>query len=270
MPAHPPLVMIHGAFCGGWVFDGWRRLFEEQGFEVHTPTLRHHEPGGILNPELGRTSVRDYAADLGDLLDRLADWPVVIGHSLGGLLAQMLAARHRVRALVLLAPSPPWGMMSSTLFEFCSAQALYLEGTFWRKPLKPRRWIAIANTLDHVPEHQRGAILARLVPESGLATFEVMHWMFDSTRASRVDPRAVVCPILCLVGARDRVNPPVTVRRLARRYGGRARFEELPGHSHWLIGEPGWERIAAGSLDWMGQVLGLGATRAARGRTYFR
>ena len=255
------VVMIHGAFCGAWVFDEWRALYESRGFDVHTPTLRHHEPTMRGASMLGRTSLRDYASDLCGLLDTLGGPPILVGHSLGGLLAQMLAARKPVRALVLLAPSPPWGMIPSTPFEFFSAQALYLDGPFWSRPLAPRRWIAQANMLDLVPESEHAAILSRLVPESGLATFEAMHWMLDATRASHVDARAVVCPILCLVGARDRVTPPSTVRRLARRYGGRARFEEIPGHSHWLIGEPGWEKIATGSLTWLNRVLDLDEKR---------
>ncbi|HTT83248.1 MAG TPA: alpha/beta hydrolase [Rhizomicrobium sp.] len=249
------VVMIHGAFCGGWAFDAWRPLFAAQGFDVHAPTLRYHEPGSPLD-KLARTGMRDYAADLAALLDRIGGAPIVIGHSLGGLLAQMLAAQGNVRALILLAPSAPWGMLPSMASEFLAAQALYADGMFWRKSLAPKHWVAAANALDLVPEEKRESILERLVPESGLAMFEVLHWMFDGSRATYVDPRAVACPILCLVGARDRINPPPTVRRIARRYGGRARYEELPDHSHWLVGEPGWERMAAGSLAWLSQILG--------------
>jgi pimeloyl-ACP methyl ester carboxylesterase len=261
MATRVPVVMIHGAFCGGWVFEAWQPLFAAQGFEVYTPTLRHHEPGSPQG-RLAHTGMRDYAADLEALFDRIGDPPIVIGHSLGGLLAQMLAARSSVRALILLAPSAPWGMLPSTPSEFFAAQALYAEGMFWRKALAPADWIAAANALDLVPEDQQASILGRLVPESGLAMFEVLHWLFDGSRATYVDPRAVACPILCLVGARDRINPPATVRRLARRYGGRARYEELPHHSHWLVGEPGWERVVAGSLDWLSRILGRNMERA--------
>ncbi|HEY3777201.1 MAG TPA: alpha/beta hydrolase [Rhizomicrobium sp.] len=250
-----PVVMVHGAFCGSWVFDAWRALFETKGFAVHTPLLRHHEPGADMNA-LGHTGLCDYASDLCTLIERIGGSPVVIGHSLGGLLAQMLAARTRVRALVLLAPSPPWGMLCSTGFEFASAQALYFEGAFWRKAIAPRRRIAAEHALASVPEEQRAAILDRLVPESGQAMFEVLHWMFDLHRAAHVDARAVACPILCLAGAADRINPPETVRRIARRYGGRARYEELAGHGHWLTGEAGWEKIAGGALEWLLRVLG--------------
>jgi non-heme chloroperoxidase len=255
-----PVVMIHGAFCGGWVFEAWQPLFAAQGFDVHAPTLRYHESGSSPD-ELARTSMRDYVADLEELIDHIGGAPIVIGHSLGGLLAQMLAARGRARALILLAPSAPWGMLPSTASEFFSAQALYTEGIFWRKALAPKDWIAATHALDLVPEDRQAPILRRLVPESGLAMFEVLHWMFDGARATHVDPRAVTCPMLCLVGARDRINPPATVRRLARRYGGRARYEELPGHSHWLPGEPGWERIVSGSLTWLSHILGRDTER---------
>jgi len=249
--------MIHGAFCGGWVFDGWRALYEAQGYEVHTPTLRHHANGDAPSSELGKTSMRDYAADLSRLLDTLEAPPILVGHSLGGLLAQMLAAARPVRALVLLAPSAPWGMLPSTSFEFLSAQALFLSSGFGGRPIRPSHGIAVANALDLMPEAEREALFARFVPESGTAMFETLQWMLDLRHATEVDARKITCPTLCLVGAHDRVNPPATVRRLARRYEGRARYEELPGHSHWLIGEPGWEKIASGSLEWLARVLGL-------------
>lgn len=259
-----PVVMIHGAFCGGWVFDNWRSVFEELGYEVHTPTLRHHDCGREPPVELGSTSVLDYAHDLEQLLDGLDEKPILIGHSMGGLLAQMLAAQCDVRALVLLAPSAPWGVLPSTPFEFASAQALYFAGDFWNRPLAPTRWIAAANALDNVPEAEHDAILHRFVPESGLATFEIMHWPMDFKRATAIDPCDVSCPILCLAGARDRINPPGTVRRVAQRYRGRAAYEELDGHSHWLIGEPGWQKIAATALAWLDEVSTLEATPAGK------
>jgi pimeloyl-ACP methyl ester carboxylesterase len=260
----PPVVMIHGAFCGGWVLEPWRVLFEANGFRVHAPTLRHHDCGRNPSPELGTTGLQDYVSDLGIVLDGLEQPAILVGHSMGGLLAQMLAARRSVRALVLLAPSVPWGVLPSTPFEIVSAQALYMAGSFWNQVLRPTHWIAAANALDMVPHPTRDEIFARFVPESGQATFEIMHWPLDLARAAQVDPRAVTCPILCLSGARDRVNPPATVRRIARRYEGRVIYEELAGHSHWLIGEPSWEKIAGRALEWLDEVLADDAEAKSR------
>jgi pimeloyl-ACP methyl ester carboxylesterase len=91
------------------------------------------------------------------------------------------------------------------------------------------------------------------VPESGLATFEIMHWGWDAKRAAHVDANAVTCPVFCLTGEHDKINPPGTVRRVAARYKN-ATFEECVGHSHWLIEESGWEKIADTALKWLASV----------------
>ena len=250
--AKPPIVMIHGAFCGGWVFEGWAGRFRDAGYAVLTPDLRHH--GASADPAaLGRLGVLDYAEDLGRLIDGLSDLPVIVGHSMGGLLAQMLAARGKARALVLLAPSAPWGVWPSSLFELLSSQALFLAGDFWRRPLRPDRWLAACG-LDSLAPDLRAATLSRLVSESGLAMFEILHWPFDLSRATSVDPRHVACPILCVAGGQDPITPAATVRRIARRYRGRAQYRELKGASHWLILEPGWEKLAAQTLFWLSRL----------------
>ncbi len=257
--------MIHGAFCGPWVFERFRRPFEAAGYRVHAPMLRHHAHGAPVPRALGTTSLVDYAADLATFIAKLDAPPVLLGHSLGGLLAQMLAAKGLARALVLLAPCPPWGVLPSTLFEIASAQTMLLAGDFWNQPLKPDYWVAAANSLDRLPPAERHKVFARFVPESGLATFEIMHWAFDLKRAALVHAQDVVCPILCLTGSHDRINPPSTVRRIAERYKGRAIYEEIEGHSHWLVGEPGWETIAARALGWLGDILGTAGKRAKAG-----
>lgn len=250
-----PVVMIHGAFCGAWSFANWRAFYEAQGFAVETPNLRCHGSGREAFASLAGVSIGDYLGDLRTLIGRLDEAPVVIGHSLGGLLAQMLAAQGGIRALVLLAPLAPWGIFPSTASEWAAPQALFLEGAFWKRVVSPHKATASTHAFHCVPEREREVLVESLVPESGLALFESMHWMFDSRKASLVDRRAVTCPVLCIAGGRDSIVSAATVRRLARRYHGRARYELLPDHGHWLPGEPGWERIAAGSLTWLDQVL---------------
>jgi pimeloyl-ACP methyl ester carboxylesterase len=246
--------MIHGAFCGPWAFETFRKPFEKAGWRVHAPTLRHHEHGARPSRALGTTSLADYLHDLEKFITGLDTLPILVGHSLGGLLAQMLAAKGLARALVLLAPCPPWGVLPSTAFEIASAGTMLLAGDYWNQPLKPDYGIAAAHSLDRLPPAERHRIFSRFVPESGLATFEIMHWAFDVKRAALVHPESVTCPILCLVGSHDRINPPATVKRIAERYKGRALYEEFQGHSHWLLGEPGWEKIAARTINWIGEL----------------
>ena len=250
------VVMIHGAFCAGWAFDEYRSLFEAQGANVITPTLRHHNtvPGTRASRELGVTSVLDYAADIEALVRELPAPPILIGHSMGGLVAQIVATRLPVKALALIAPSAPWGIMPTSPWEIASAQGLYFAGQFWNKPLRPEAWIAESHALDLLPSGQREAVFARFVPESGLATFEIMHWAMDARRATYVDADKVTCPVLCVAGALDRVNPPKTVASIAKRYRERGQYLEVPTASHWLIGEPGWEKTARAVHEWLNNV----------------
>src|SRR6478609_7418822 len=93
-----PVIMVHGAFCGGWTFDAFRRPFEAAG-----------------------RSMVDYAKQIAPLCEACEEPPILIGDSMGGLVAQMAAARAPVSRLILLAPSPPWGVAGATLEEAASA-----------------------------------------------------------------------------------------------------------------------------------------------------
>ena len=109
---------------------------------------------------------------------------------MGGLLAQMLAARRKAAALVLLAPSAPWGIPPTTLFEIGAAQAMHTATWLLEPVLEPSRDIALAHSLDKLPRDQRDAVFGRFCPESGRATFEILNWGLDMNRASEVEGRA--------------------------------------------------------------------------------
>ena len=249
----PPVVMIHGGFCGPWAWDDFASRFRAAGYAVETPALRHHE-GAKPAPALATTSLVDYAMDLERQIAEMKAPPILVGHSMGGLLAQMLAARQKIAATILLAPSAPWGVPPSTLFEIGAAQSLMLRVGFWSAVLEPNFDIAAAHSLDRFSKERRAEIFGRMIPESGRATFEMLHWGLDMRRASEIDIRKVECPLLFLAGSGDRINPPGTVERTARLYKDRARFEVMSGMSHWLIGEPGWEAVCDRSLTWLASI----------------
>jgi len=247
-------VMIHGAFCGGWVFEQMAAFFRAEGYQVHCPTLVHHDaaPGDVPHPALGTVSLRDYERELSRLIDGLPEKPILFGHSMGGLLAQMLAARNKAAACVLFAPSPPWGVLPSSEHEVYSAMGMMMAGPFWStQPLIPTFAIAADQALHLLPRADQKRVFSRFVPESGRATFEIMYWMMDFAQASYVNPARVKVPVLALGGGRDKVNPASTVRQIARRYRANCDFVCFDDHGHWLIGEPGWERLAQEALDWL-------------------
>ena len=93
-----PVVMFHGAFTGPWVWGGFAEKFKSAGYKVHTPCLRHHE-NKKPSAGLAQVSLTDYAADLGSFLDELGTPAILVGHSMGGFLAQMVAAKKKFTPL---------------------------------------------------------------------------------------------------------------------------------------------------------------------------
>jgi pimeloyl-ACP methyl ester carboxylesterase len=240
--------MVHGAFCGGWVFDSFRTPFEALGHTVLTPDLRGHGADEKESRVVG-VSMRDFASDIVSLCESLDEPPVLIGHSMGGLVAQLAAAKTRVRALVLLAPSAPWGVAGSTIEEAVTAVGLHMLGPFWTQAVRPDRSLMKRYSLDRMDRDGRRAIIERLRPESGRAIWETLNWWLDPFMTTSVSLRRPAPPALALVGERDVVHPPSTVKQTAQRLG--ASYLQLPGMSHWLPGEPGWMEVAEIVQAWL-------------------
>lgn len=242
------IVMVHGAFCGGWAFERFQGPFEAAGLDVLAPDLRGHgagEPGGRVSG----VSMADYAADIAALCAAQAEPPVLLGHSMGGLVAQLAARKARVRALVLLAPSPPWGVAGSSFEEAATAFGVQMMGAFASGAMEPDRGLMRAYSLDRMPKAQREAAVARLRPESAKAIRETLNWWLDPFMTTSVGPGPIGAPALVVCGERDVVHSPATARATAQRIG--ATYEGMAGMSHWLVGEPGWDTVADRVIAWL-------------------
>ncbi len=250
------ILLLHGAFVGGWVFERLRGHLSRRGWHTHAPDLPFHGPdhAGLSesDPRLAEMGLRDYRHALKDEIARLNTKPILIGHSLGGLLAQQLAARDLCRAAILLAPVPPWGVLPHSWQEVASGFALmWKAGAFWNKALPPDREIALDYAMQHLPPSLQRDALSRLVPESGRALFESLMWWLDWHAGSHVKFHDVKCPLLILVGEHDRVTPPAACRAVARHYPGRAVYRELPGMGHFLFGESDEALPFQECTDWL-------------------
>jgi pimeloyl-ACP methyl ester carboxylesterase len=246
-----PVVFVHGAFCGGWAFDTFRQPFEAAGFETHAPNLPHHERGADLE-QLAQTGLKDYAHAVAHYARGLSAAPVLVGHSLGGLAAQLAAMHAPIAGLVLLAPSAPWGVPPTTLDEHGHQFGLTLLGDYWRRPIPPDYRVARSHTLDRLSRDEARRTFARFVPESGRAIREAVQWWTDHSMSSQAPVYRIPAPVLGLAGGRDRVNPPSTVRRVVSRFPeGQAHFHEFPEMSHWLVGEPEASDVATIVLQWL-------------------
>jgi pimeloyl-ACP methyl ester carboxylesterase len=243
-----PVLLVHGAFCGGWVWDAFAARLRDAGCVVAAPDLPGHASDDPPGSVAGR-SISDYARAIAAVAEKMPSPPVLIGHSLGGLVALLAAARTRTAGVALLAPSPPWGVSGSTMEEAVSSVSLYAFGPYWAQAISPDYPTFRRYAVDRLPRHARHALRDRLVPESGRALFETLNWWLDPFMTTMAQPDRIAAPILAIAGERDVVHPPATVRETARRVG--ARFESMPDMSHWLPAEPGSDRVADLCLDWM-------------------
>jgi non-heme chloroperoxidase len=249
------VVLIHGAFCGGWCFADVMPVLAAHGWNCQAPDLRFHVSGPARTPapQLATTSVADYTRDMAELVGRLPEPPVIIGHSMGALVTQQLAAQGLARAIVLLAPGAPWGVLPTTDDELALAKGLMMASPFWDRALNPSFEVAQQDSLASLdPEAQR-RVFDQFSAESGLALFELFFWMFDKNCTTAVETGKVNCPVLVVSGSEDKVISPVTGRTIAQLYRG-ATFHEATGRGHFLIMEEGAAQLAGRCADWMAEV----------------
>jgi pimeloyl-ACP methyl ester carboxylesterase len=250
------IFLIHGMWAGPWCWENYKGIFEQQGYQCIAATLPFHDttPGDVPDPRLGACSLLDYASAIEKEIREIASKPIIVGHSMGGLLGQILASRGLAKALVLLSPSSPAGITSWRLSAVKGFWSAHKKWGFWRKPMRQTFDEAVYSMLHLCPDNDQKEIYGRFVYESGRAACETGYWLFDMHGASRVDESKVTCPVLVIAGAQDRITPVSVVRRVARKYQAVATYKEFEHHAHWLVAEPGWQEIAEYVAAWISDV----------------
>lgn len=236
----PPLLFVHGLGHAAWCWENWMDAAVEAGYPAHAVSLRGHGgSGGTL-----RTSTMgDYVSDVVRTAVSLPDAPVVVGHSMGGLLAQMVMARFPVRAGVLVAPVPPHPAVGSLLSVARQnpVDALRIVALM-SLPLRP------SYLFEGLAEDDARAYSDQTGPESPVAQYQLLLH-----RPQRRPMNGA--PVLVLGTPEDKLVPIADVRRTARRYG--ADLEEFAGMGHDLMLDEGWEKPFGAMDAWLsGQGLG--------------
>lgn len=245
--------MIHGMFGGPWCWDNYRNMFEGEGYRCISTTLPYHDmdPQGVPDPRLGTICLLDYVDALEQEIKQLDEKPILMGHSMGGLLAQMLGARGLAKAIVLIAPASPSGIFITEPSVIKSVWSVIRRWGFWKKPARLTYDDVAYSMLHLLPEEERKGIYDKFVCESGRVVFEVGCWYFDVTAASKVDESRLTCPILVVAGRQDRLTPVSSIRRVVKKYKSVSTYKEFENHSHWIMAEPRWQEVAEYIVDWL-------------------
>ena len=234
-----------------------RKRLEARGYGVYSPNLPWHEDGiQASESQVADMSILDYSEYLKNYILglKLEESPILVGHSMGGLLAQKLGAVIDVSALVLLCPAQPRGINIITPTGVWATFNAYAKWRFWGKSHRPSLHHAKFGIFNNLDRESQIELYHRLIPESGRAYFEIVFWFLDRHKATRVPTKDITTPILAIAGNKDRLIPPAVVKKIAALYPT-ADYKCYPNHTHWLIDEPGSEKIVDDIDTWLKDKL---------------
>ncbi|MEM7493998.1 MAG: alpha/beta hydrolase [Pseudomonadota bacterium] len=252
------ILMIHGVGCGGEVWDKMRPAFEAEGWACDAPTLfpqfRTPEP----TDGLADLTLNDYVEAMAEKARQIeaanGEKPVVIGHSMGGLIAQKLTEAGLVEAGIFLTPAQPEG---------CTVTDLRVMRTFWsilkagRKNIPGGVFKVGPNgfswgVLNCVPKSRHDEIYKGALYDSGRVYEQLGEpWPIDESH--------IKVPTLTIGAKKDRATVIKAVRKVGEKYEGAAvagDYLEYADHAHWIVDEPGTERVTSDILDWLKSKIG--------------
>ncbi|ONG53192.1 hypothetical protein BKE38_12975 [Pseudoroseomonas deserti] len=234
----PTLLLLHGAGCGGWVWDAFSGAFQDAGYPVEVLDFTRQAQG--RDAGLG-----DYVSQARAALSEIEGPVVAIGHSLGALVAQRLLLEPQLTAAALLCPVPPEGLWFTAARLAFADPTLFAEAARLDAPpgsAPPE----LAGSLfgAAMPAEAARRCIARMGGESPTALWEA--------QAPQPVPYGWLHrrPVLVLGAGQDRLIPSDAVERCAFWHGapGVEFFAEL---GHLMMLEPGWPAVAGRVLAWL-------------------
>jgi len=267
----PEVVLIHGMWSTPETLIELKAQFEQYGYRVYSPRLPFHFSKAELNDKakqnaLAQASINDYVESLLSFINTLDAPPILVGHSMGGLLAQLVAARTAVNKMVLISSASPAGINSwswsvirtfgHNLFKF----PLYKKTTHLL--LKNVKY-GIANTQSSQVQHD---ILRKATFESGRASMEIGMWFLFRHPPTFVNAKDIHCPILLVCGAQDRITPVSVQRKIAKKYSTHSALKDssqevenvtlkvIDEACHWTIGGSHLPAVSNHIFRWLEKI----------------
>ncbi len=254
------IVFIHGAWVTPSSWDPFRGWFTERGYDCIAPAWPgkdrpieaiRADPSVLLGIGIGE--IADHYAQI---IRALPEPPILIGHSFGGLIVQILLDRGLGTCGVAIDPAPPKGVFAFEPSAFRSLVSVLLTWRGWRKVV----YWSFGNFryafVHSLPEAEaRAAYEAHVTPETGRVFFQGAFAGFARHSPATVDFRnGARSPLLILAGADDHIVPASLVRRNYRKYAKSSAvtdFKEFRGRTHWIIAQQGWQEVAGFALAWI-------------------
>lgn len=254
------VVLIHGLWVTPRSWEEWKQRFEDRGLLVLTPAY----PGFDIEVEALRDhpeviadlTVPDTVDHLAAIIEDLPKPPIIIGHSFGGTLTQLLLARGYGAAGVVVDSAPTEGVRVTPLSQ---ARSLFPA---LKNPANSHRAVgftkdewhyAFANTLSREESDAAWDRYAIPAPGKWIWAYGLLANFTPGRQETWVDYAADRAPLLFIAGGADHIMPPAVNKSNAKHWAKSPAvtdYHEFPGRSHWTCGEPGWEMVADHALDW--------------------
>jgi pimeloyl-ACP methyl ester carboxylesterase len=259
-----PLILIHGAWLTSRSWGDFEDYFAKRGFDVSAPEWprKHGEVEELreTSDELAGLGLDEIVGHYEQIIRGLDQPPVLVGHSFGGLIVELLLSRGLGRAGVALSPAPPKGILILPLASLKAASPALAHPKRWHGvvPLTLEEFTrGFVNTLS--PEEAKAAYDRYYVPETGQIFYEAGFANFHLHPPTEVHFKNADRAPLLIVGAENDQTVPASLSKAQfRRYErspARTDYLELEGRPHLFMIGPGWEEAAAAIDDWLEGVL---------------
>jgi pimeloyl-ACP methyl ester carboxylesterase len=260
-----PVVFIHGLWLLPSSWDRWADLFEEAGYAAVTPSWPD-DPETVAearaHPEvLAKKTIGQVADHTAELIGKLEKKPAVMGHSTGGLLAQIIADRGLSAATVAIDPGPFRGVLPLPI------STLRVSSAVLRNPLNRGRAVTLtldqfkygwANALDD--EEAERLYETYHVAAPGVALMQMANANLNPRTEAKLDPKNPDRgPLLIIEGEKDHTVAPAIANaafKRQRRNPAVTEFEKVPNRGHSLTIDSGWREVAERALAFVKRFAG--------------
>jgi alpha-beta hydrolase superfamily lysophospholipase len=249
------IVFVHGMYMNPLCWEHWVDYYQSKGYKCLAPawpgrdqpvdTLRQQHP----DPQLSKLTLSKVLEHFTDTIKKLDEKPVIIGHSMGGLVVQLLLQKDLAAAGVAIDSAPPLGVITAKwsflksnwphITPFVS-QNSPIEMTFERFQYTFVNGLPLAE--------QRAAYERYVVPESRRVPRESL--------TARVDFKRPHPPLLVIAGLADHIIPASLNKSNFARYSSSPSvtdYKEFEGRAHFIIGQKKWEEVADYVLAWLNE-----------------
>lgn len=249
----PKIIFIHGMFLNPKSWTEWVSYFENEGYACDAPAwpLHEGEPSALranIPPGLGDLDLPALYSHYRTILSAESESPVVIGHSLGGLIVQKMVAEGLASAGVGICSVAPNRMLAAD-WGFMRNSASITNPFAGHDPyeMTPEGFHQnFANVLSEAESHAAWDAFA--VHESRQVLRDILG------EAGEIDTDVPHAPLLFIGAEKDEIIPSSLVGRVAKAYSderSHSEFVEFTGHGHFICGEPRWEELAATIANWL-------------------